>query len=164
MIYFNPHTKAGTHAIELIDELMRLNGRWLTMAKILSHGTEIRSMSRGLVLSAVVCAKEPPTVAKIARSLGQSRQAVQRVADCLAELGYIHYQENPKHKRAKLLQATEEGLAAYDVGNAASVEWADHMGSALGEKDLAQTVHLLRKVRRYMEQSVREASDQVRDS
>ncbi|MDY0011264.1 MAG: MarR family transcriptional regulator [Rhodocyclaceae bacterium] len=157
MIRFNPHTRAGGLVIELVDELMRLHGRWMSLARNLSNGTQIHSMTSGLVLASVVCAVEPPTVARIARSLGYSRQAIQRVADELERLGYIRYQDNPHHKRAKLLLASEEGLAAYNRSNDASVEWADKMGTTLGEGDLFQTVATLRRVRRYMEQSVKNA-------
>ena len=147
-IAFHPHTQAGVRIIELIDEIMRLNGRWLSMAKVLAEGTELRSMTGGLVLVAVVCAAESPTVARIARSLGYSRQAVQKQANKLAELGYIRFEDNPRHKRAKQLLPTKTGIAAYELGNAASVQWADRMGSEMGERELARTVSMLCRVRR----------------
>lgn len=157
MLTFNSHTRSGELVIGLVDELMRLHGRWLSVAKALTDGTQLHSMTSGLVLSAVVCAQEPPTVARIARSLGYSRQAIQRIANDLETLGYIRFEDNPHHKRAKQLVPTPAGQQAYNRSNDASVEWADQMGSELGEAELAQTVSMLRRIRRYMEQSVRDA-------
>src|SRR5688572_23889024 len=49
----------------------------------------------------------PITVATIARLLGLARQSVQRVADVLEDEGLVAYQDNPHHRRAKLLTLTE---------------------------------------------------------
>lgn len=147
------HTPVGAHVVELIDEVLRLRGRLLSATRNLTAGTGIRSLSQGLVLNAVVRAKEPPTVARIGRSLGYTRQAIQRVADELAAAGYLRFEDNPHHKRAMQLVATGRGLTAYRQSNDASVEWADRAGSALGKRELARTVTMLRRIRRYLEET-----------
>jgi DNA-binding MarR family transcriptional regulator len=50
-----------------------------------------------------------PTVAEIARRLRLARQSVQRVADLLAGEGLCSYEDNPRHRRAKLLGLTPKG-------------------------------------------------------
>ena len=57
---------------------------------------------------------EPLPVAEIARrvGLGLARQSVQRVADLLVERGWARFRDNPSHRRAKLLEPTDEGRAA----------------------------------------------------
>lgn len=161
MISFDPHTNAGIRVVELYDELLRLHGRLLSVSKAMASGTELRSMTRVLVLSSVVSSSEPPTVARIARSLGYTRQAIQRIADELAELGYLEFQDNPHHKKAMQLVATKEGMAAYQRSNDATVGWADRMGTALGEAQLTSTVDTLRQVRRYLEETGRSKGDKA---
>lgn len=53
----------------------------------------------------------PQSVSQIARGLGLSRQAVQRVADDLVASGLAVYGRNPDHARAQLLTLTEPGQA-----------------------------------------------------
>lgn len=51
------------------------------------------------------------SVSQIARGLGLTRQAVQRVADDLVVSGLTVYSRNPDHARAQLLDMTEQGRA-----------------------------------------------------
>lgn len=51
------------------------------------------------------------SVSQIARGLGLTRQAVQRVADDLVVRGLAVYSRNPDHARAQLLDMTEQGQA-----------------------------------------------------
>jgi DNA-binding MarR family transcriptional regulator len=44
--------------------------------------------------------------------MGITRQSVQRTADVLADQGLVSYRDNPAHRRAKLVEATDAGLAA----------------------------------------------------
>lgn len=53
----------------------------------------------------------PRSVSQIARTLGLSRQAVQRVADDLVAGDLAAYSQNPDHARAQLLKLTEQGRA-----------------------------------------------------
>src|SRR5579872_2752090 len=71
-----------------------------------------------------VIENEPATVAQIARSLGLARQSVQRIADVLAEEGLATYQDNPAHRRAKLLQLLPHGRAVLRVIQTAQQPWA----------------------------------------
>ena len=87
----------------------RLNGQFLAIAEELSRPVGLTA-ARWQVLGAVL--HEPLTVAGIARVMGITRQSVQRIADLLAEQGLAEYLPNPAHRRAKLLKATDEGLAA----------------------------------------------------
>ena len=71
-----------------------------------------------------------PTVA-IARKMGLTRQAVQRIVDLLEERGLVEFQANPHHRRAKLVVLTEAGLAA--------VTGAEQAADSL-DKEIADTV------------------------
>lgn len=89
---------------------------------------------------------EPVTVAHIARSLGLARQSVQRVADLLAEEGLADYQENPAHRRAKLLRLLPKGRAVLRSIQAAQQPWADRLGSEIGESELQRAAAVLERL------------------
>lgn len=93
-----------------------------------------QTLARWLVLESVQ--SEPATVAEIARRMGQARQGVQRHADLLAHEGLASYIENPRHRRANLLSITPDGLAALEVIQQAQREWANRLGSEIGEDEL----------------------------
>ncbi|KZE18591.1 MULTISPECIES: MarR family winged helix-turn-helix transcriptional regulator [Sphingomonas] len=61
------------------------------------------------VLAALHYSPAPHTVASIARAMGLTRQAVQRIADLLAERGLVAFYPNPHHRRAKLVVLTPAG-------------------------------------------------------
>ena len=56
--------------------------------------------------------REPQSVSAIARTMGLTRQSVQRIADVLVERGLAAFEDNPAHRRAKLLSPTEGGRDA----------------------------------------------------
>jgi DNA-binding MarR family transcriptional regulator len=131
----------------------RVNGQVLALAERLAKPAGLTA-AWWQVLGAVV--RTPLPVAGIAREMGLTRQSVQRIADRLVERGMAEYRDNPAHRRAKLLVATEEGLTAVrrigphhaaaatalvaELGRdrAAQVVAALHdLSAALGELDLA---------------------------
>lgn len=107
------HEKAELF-VGLADEVIRLRGRLLTLHVPPHDG--VLSGPQMLVLNAIVKAPMPPTVPRIARSLGHSRQAVQRVVDALVAVDYVRLADNPDHKRARLLVPTEKGRGIREEG------------------------------------------------
>jgi len=142
------HTEQGACLAELVDEILRLHGRVMSVSKPGALG----SSAQTIVLASVVLASEPPTVARIARSLGYSRQAVQRVADVLANEGHVAYADNPHHKVSKLLVSTEKGRQAYEQANRESAQWTARISDGLETDELEQTLSVLRRIRRNLEQ------------
>lgn len=92
------------------DEVARLRGRMRALFAETRAECGLPEMEL-LVLTAAVNASAPPTVAQIGRSLGHPRQVMQRAANRLAELGLVAFADNPDHKRASLIVATEAGRA-----------------------------------------------------
>lgn len=142
------HTEQGARVAELVDEILRLHGRVLSVNKASSLG----SSAQAIVLAAIVVAPQPPTVARIARSLGHARQGIQRIADVMAQQGLLVFADNPHHKTSKLLIATEQGREAYAQANRESAQWTDRVASGLSAAELEQTLGVLRRVRRNLEQ------------
>ena len=93
----------------LISEFFLLRGR---LNGIFAEIREIADLSgvETLTLSAVISANKPVTVPQIGRSLGHARQVIQRAARVLEARGLLTTRENPGHKRAAFLVATEGGL------------------------------------------------------
>jgi DNA-binding MarR family transcriptional regulator len=87
----------------------------------------------------------PTTVATIARTLGLARQSVQRVADVLEAEGLVAYEDNPHHRRAKLLSLTERGREALAATQAAQRTWANALGKELREADLKRANAVLER-------------------
>ncbi|MFE1443986.1 MarR family winged helix-turn-helix transcriptional regulator [Streptomyces sp. NPDC058739] len=129
--------------------VFRLNGQFLGIAEELAAPAGLTA-AWWQVLGAVL--REPLPVSGIARTMGITRQSVQRVADLLVERGLAEYRVNPAHRRAKLLAPTEAGFAAVgriDPGHAA---FADRLAAAFGEGELAAALETLERLSRVLEE------------
>lgn len=104
-----------------------------------------QTLARWVTLNAV--ADAPATVADVSRMFGYARQSVQRVADLLVDEGLAAFDENPRHRRAKLLRPTPRGRRVLDRINTAQTAWADAMGAAIGISDLEAASTVLDRVR-----------------
>jgi len=82
-------------------------------------------------------------VADIARLLGLSRQAVQRLADVLEKEGLIAYADNPRHRRAKLAVLTRDGAARLARIEASQAKWADALGAGFSVAELEKAQKLM---------------------
>jgi DNA-binding MarR family transcriptional regulator len=112
-----------------------------------------QTTARWQVLAAVEDA--PRSVAEIARALGLARQSVQRVTDALADGGYVRYEDNPRHRRARLVVPTDAGIATLRRIQAEQRPWADTIGGALGVRDLERLAALLDRVAGAVEATAR---------
>jgi DNA-binding MarR family transcriptional regulator len=130
-------SSAGESVAQLAVRVLRLEGILTAAGDALAAPTG-QSSARWRVLAAVEDA--PRTVAQIARAWSLARQSVQRVADLLARDGLVTYEENPEHRRAKLVRLTPKGEATLHEIQAAQRRWADELGERLVERDL-QTVN-----------------------
>jgi DNA-binding MarR family transcriptional regulator len=137
-------TPAGDALTELVLATFALNGRFLAAAEELARPAGLTA-ARWQVLGAVL--RGPRTVSEIARVMGLARQSVQRLADLLVEQGLAAYRDNPAHRRAKLLEATDAGLAAVRAIHAPQVAWADRIAASVGAEDLE---HALATVERLL--------------
>jgi DNA-binding MarR family transcriptional regulator len=122
--------------------VFRLNGQFLGLAEELSRPVGLTA-AWWQVLGAVL--HQPLSVAGIARAMGITRQSVQRIADLLVDKGLAEYRPNPAHRRAKLLQVTDEGLAAVRRIDPAHAAFADRIAAELGVEQFRRTLdHLAR--------------------
>ncbi|MGB7859455.1 MAG: MarR family transcriptional regulator [Acidimicrobiia bacterium] len=115
----------------------RLNGHVLSIAEDLAEPVGLTG-AWWQVLASVL--RDPMSVADISRFIGNSRQAVQRIADRLVDEGLVEFQDNPAHARSKLLTPTESGRSAVRAIAPAHLELADRLSTEYGKEKLA---HLL---------------------
>lgn len=140
--------------VGLVDETLRLNGRLRTVFGTARAGCSLND-SEHMVLNAVVEADRPPTVAQIGRSLGHARQLVQRAANALRDAGLIETFDNPDHKRALLLRATEKGASLKRAIDARADAIARELVPSLDPEEVADAVAALRALRRQIEAHLR---------
>ena len=120
--------------------IYRLNGHVLSIAEDLAGPVGLTG-AWWQVLASVL--REPMSVADIARFIGNSRQAVQRIADRLVEEGLVELHDNPAHARAKLLAPTGKGRDAVRAIAPAHVELADRLATTYGKDKLAHVLALM---------------------
>src|SRR6266536_348712 len=142
-------TPAGDAFTTLLGQVIGLTRRFTTVGEALAKPAG-QTLARWLVLEAVQDA--PATVAQIARTLHLARQSVQRLADVLVRDGLTAYQDNPAHRRAKLVRLTPPGRSALRTIQAAQRAWADALGADLGETDLRQASIVLDRVLHALQQ------------
>ncbi|WP_329230371.1 MarR family winged helix-turn-helix transcriptional regulator [Streptomyces sp. NBC_01460] len=136
-------TENGDRLSRTAIGVFRLNGRFLSVAEELA-GPAGLTAARWQVLGAVL--GEPLPVSGIARSMGITRQSVQRIADLLVEQGLGEYVANPAHRRAKLLRPTADGRTAVNRITPAHAEFAARLAGELGEEQFALTVQVLERL------------------
>lgn len=91
----------------IIADIYELAGRLRTRGETIAAAVG-QTQARWQVLSAA--SSEPPlSVPQIARRLGVTRQAVQRIADLLAEEDLAAFADNPDHKASPHLVPTKTG-------------------------------------------------------
>ncbi len=135
---------------ELILETFRLNGRLLAAGDALVRDLGLTS-ARWQVLGAAAMSPVPLPVAHLARNMGLSRQAVQRVADELEARGIVRFAPNPHHRRARLVLLTERGRALYQAAAERQRPWAAALADGLPPGDIEAATALLRAVRGRLE-------------
>jgi DNA-binding MarR family transcriptional regulator len=138
-----PESAAGAALTELVLETFRLNGRLLEAAQGLAAEGGITA-AWWQVLGGVL--DEPRSVADVARRMGLTRQAVQRIADLLVARGLAEYRANPAHRRAKLLACTEAGYWAIRRIALAAHPWADRIGGQVGTAELQRATATMRRL------------------
>lgn len=104
---------AALHAIWEANRLLRHDGERIATRVGQTH-------ARRMVLHT---AGTGTTVADIARRLRLQRQSVQRVADELVADGLARYEENPRHRKSKLLLTTPAGDEVLDRLAGIHEEW-----------------------------------------
>ena len=141
-------TPAGDAFTRLLLETFRFNGGLLATGDRLTRDLGLTS-ARWQVLGAIEA--EPLSVSAIARAMGLSRQAVQRVANDLAREGFVGFEDNPEHRRAKLVGLTQKGRESLEEVGRRQARWADGIAEGLSAARLDAAATLLAALRARLE-------------
>lgn len=134
-------TSRGLAVSELAIEVFRANGALIAAGDTLARPAGLTS-ARWQVLGVIDHA--PATVADIARTMGLRRQSVQQTADALTADGLAAFADNPRHRRARLLEPTAHGRSALAEVERAHAEWADALAAALPPSQIETATAALR--------------------
>lgn len=126
-------TEAGRRVTDIVMMVFRLDGLFMKAADKIANPGGLTA-ARWRVLGAVL--REGRTVAEISRQMGLARQSVQPTADLLVRDGFAVYEDNPRHKSAKLLVASEKGLALIASIAGRQSLWANSVGDRLDPQAL----------------------------
>jgi len=88
----------------------------------------------------------PLPVAQIARNMGLTRQSVRRTANVLKDKGFVEFQENPNHQRAKLLVLSKKGRNVLDQVTKLQIDWANSVSKGLGDNKLKTVIQTMRTI------------------
>ena len=95
------------------------------------------------VLGALRYSPVPLPTASIARNMGLTRQAVQRIVDLLADRGLVVFQDNPHHRRAKLIVLTAAGVAAVTSAEQAVAALDENIADRIGRTRIQEAARTL---------------------
>jgi DNA-binding MarR family transcriptional regulator len=138
---------------DLVLETFRLNGRLLASGDALVADLGLTS-ARWQVIGAVALSPVPLSVAQIARNMGLTRQAVQRLANEMETDGLVRFAPNPHHQRAKLVVLTPAGKSAFAAAMKRQGAWASDVGVGLDARKIAAATAMLRSVRQRLENGI----------
>lgn len=135
----------------LVLETFRLNGRLLVAGDALVADVGLTS-ARWQVLGAVALSPVPLPVAQIARNMGLTRQAVQRLVNEMEGGRLVRFAPNPHHQRAKLVLLTAQGKAAFDAAMKRQGPWARGLANGLSRKQVEAATATLRAIRQRLDE------------
>jgi DNA-binding MarR family transcriptional regulator len=144
------HTHKGSLLTEAILETFKLNGLLVTAGDQLIKELGLTS-ARWKILGALSYSDTALTVPDIAREMGQTRQAVQRLVNEMIEDGLIEPLDNPKHKRAKLLSLTDKGQDTFSKVMEKQVPWVNSIAKDIQEEDLNSVITTLKYLNAYLD-------------
>ncbi len=149
------HTPQGARLTELILDVFKLNGRLLAAGDQLVAGLGLTS-ARWQVLGALAFSGAAQPVAHIARSMGLTRQAVQRVVNELEAEGFLTFAPNPHHQRAKLVALSKSGAKAFQAASERQAPWANRLALRIPARDLRTALGVVREVTLRLENTARD--------
>ncbi len=144
------HSSEGKLLTKIILEVFKLNGLLIAEGDQLTKELGLSS-ARWKILGALYGYGKPMTVPEIARTMGQTRQAVQRLANEMNSDGLLDFQINPKHKRAKLLVLSCKGKKSFELLEEKQIPWVNTIADEIDVKDLQNVSTILLKVMNQIE-------------
>lgn len=128
----------------LILETFRFNGQLLAAGNRLTKALGLTS-ALWQVLGAID--EKPLPVAQIARDMGLTRQSVRRSTHLLKDKGFVDFQANPDHRRAKLVVLTIPGRDVLGQIRVTQAEWANAVSDGISVQQLKSTLKTIKMLK-----------------
>jgi DNA-binding MarR family transcriptional regulator len=149
--FYHPQKTPASNAFtDLIRAILRTNATVQKSGTRLMRGTGITN-ARWQTLSELFAIDRRVTVSELARYMGLTRQAVQRLADDMARDGLVEFAKNPSDARAMHLLLTEAGKAKYDDALAREWQWTNAIAQDFDAEQLDRAVALLEAITQKMQ-------------
>ena len=130
---------------EVILEIFKLHGQLNTVGDVLTQEFGLSS-ARWKVLGAIFLAESSQTVPQIAKSMGQSRQAIQKIVTAMHKDGFLTLEKNPHHKTAKLISLTKKGKEVFLQLDEKQIAWSNSCSENLNNEKLQVTIEILKEI------------------
>ena len=143
--YKTVHVSKRVLFLDLVLSIFRLNGLLIAEGDAMTEKLGL-THARWKVIGAVALSRNGLTVPGIARVLGQSRQAVQRITDVMASDGLLEYSSNPKHKRSVLVLLSEQGKEVYNTLREVQDTWAIDATGEIPAEELETALRLIQRL------------------
>jgi DNA-binding MarR family transcriptional regulator len=105
------------------------------------HGTVLTVPLRAVL--ELLRARGPLTVPQVAREFGVTRQSVQALVDAGVARGLVELQDNPQHRRSRLVAVTDHGLRTFADVHRREIANLDGVTTDLDPDELALCAHVL---------------------
>jgi DNA-binding MarR family transcriptional regulator len=138
-------SQKGTVFTEIVLEIFKLGGFLVSEGDQICFEFGITS-ARWKIIGALYLAGEPQTVPQIARSMGLTRQAVQRLVNAMHDDGFLIFKQNPDHKRAKLIDISDLGKEIFIKLDEKQSKWATSRSSDIPQAELETTLSVLKQI------------------
>jgi DNA-binding MarR family transcriptional regulator len=149
--FYHPQKTPASNAFtDLIRAILRTNATVQKSGTRLMRGTGITN-ARWQMLSELFALEQRVTVSELARHLGVSRQAIQRLADDMVIDGMVEFVKNPGDARAMHLLLTEAGRARYDEAQECEWQWTNAIAADFDAEQIVRTVALLEAIMQKMQ-------------
>jgi DNA-binding MarR family transcriptional regulator len=133
---------------QLILDMLQLDGALRRRAEGMT-AEQGQTPARWKVLTAAGC--DVRTVPQIARRMGLTRQAVQRIANQLVEDGLAEFVDNPDHRASPILRLTDRGVAIDDAISDAHACWSNRIARRLDTRRMETALEAIRDLLRVVE-------------
>lgn len=148
--YHHKKTPASNALTDLIRTVLRMNTTVQKSGTRLMRGTGITN-ARWQTLSELFALEQRVTVSELARHMGLTRQAIQRLADDMASDGLVEFVENPGDARAMHLLLTEAGRATYHDALEREWQWTNAIAEDFDAEQITRAVALLEAITQKMQ-------------
>jgi DNA-binding MarR family transcriptional regulator len=148
--YHHKKTPASNALTDLIRTVLRMNATVQKSGTRLMRGTGMTN-ARWQTMSDLSALEKPVTVSELARYMGLTRQAIQRLTDDMASDGLVEFVPNPGDARAMHLLLTEAGKVAYDEALEREWQWTNAIAEGFDTEQLAAAVALLEAITQKMQ-------------